>query len=123
MGNTCTCGGTTTCRSEKSVSVYHTTGADIVANGGTAIPQATIDPNNDAFKFGSLSVINDTDQDIRVDYMTEEGISGQFIVPKSIKGFTRHLVNGKSFDLSSFKLYSLNVATLATGNISLNFGA
>lgn len=67
-------------------------------------------------------MINDSDQDIRVDYKTDDGVDGQFIVPKSIKGFTRHLTSGRNFDLATFKLYSLGGSN-ATGNVSMNFGA
>lgn len=105
---------------ERSIAIYHTTGAAIGA--GTLIPQATLDPNNYGNVYSSLSVINDTDQDIKVKYMTDAGIAGEFIVPESIKGFTRNL-HGVKFDLATVYVISMHGASAAAGNITLNFGA
>lgn len=103
---------------EVSKSVYFST--NIPTGAGIAIPVADIQPEQeDVYK--TVSVVNDTDQDIKVTYSTTAGYNGEFIVPKSIKGFTKSL-RGTLFVSSSFMLISLGVG-VAAGNVSLNFSS
>jgi len=108
-----------TCCTERSHGVYHI--ADIPV-AGIQVPAASIDPETLGNIFKALSVINDTDQDIRVEYVTTEGVKSDFIVPKSIKGFTRALKGGTTISNESVKMYSLAAATPAVGKVTLNFG-
>lgn len=104
--------------SDKSISVYWEDGA---AMAGTDITPALLEPNGEGNIWKTVSVINDTDQDIKVVYKTTEGENGEFIVPKSIRGFTRMLSRLK-FTNSTFTVFSLGSAD-AAGNISFNFSS
>lgn len=106
--NQCTC---------KAKGIYFQSGAAIA---GTSIPQSTIDPDGDDLQFKNVSVINDTDQDIKFEFMDSEGNQNDFIVPVSIKGFT-HNVKCGYIDLTTVKVYSLHASSPAVGNISCNF--
>lgn len=109
-----------TCCTERSHGVYHI--ANIPIGAGVQVPAASIDPDSIGNVFKVLSVINDTDQDIKVKYTTTEGSVCNFIVPKSIKGFTRAL-KGSYIDNNTVYLISLHSANDAVGNVSLNFGS
>lgn len=104
---------------ERSIGIYHTAGA--ATGNGTQIAENVIDPETKGNEFCAVSVINDTDQDIKFLYATTEGVAGEFIIPKSIKGFTRSLRGGKKFDNSTIYVKSLG-GSAAAGNISINFG-
>jgi hypothetical protein len=101
---------------ERSTAVYHTTGA--ATNLGTVI--VVPDPELLGNIWKSLTVVNDTDQDIKITYTTESGYAGAFIVPRSIKGFTK-VLKGAYFVNTEFRAISLAVSA-ATGNITFNFG-
>ncbi len=64
-----------------------------------------------------ITVFNETDQDILVDYKNESGNPGSFYVPKNGRAFTR-VINGNL--LSN----SLNITALApaTGRVFINLG-
>lgn len=87
---------------------------------GTAIPTITLDPEATAPPYKTVTVINDTDQDVKVTYSTDKGYNGSFVVPKSIKGFTKSIRG--TFSLSTFKVISLGVGA-AAGNISINLSS
>jgi hypothetical protein len=100
---------------DQSRSFYFTSA---IAVAGTTIPVP--DPGLLGNIFSSLSVINDTDQDIKITYSTSAGFTGEFIVPKSIKGFTRTLKEA-NFDITTIKAWSLHASNAAVGNTSFNF--
>lgn len=68
--------------------------------------------------FSIVTVINDTDIDIKVTFSNTDGDSGEFIVPKSIRCFTKALKTGK-FTPVSVKV--LGIGADAVGNITFNF--
>jgi len=107
------------CCTERSHGVYHAANIPVA---GVSVPAASIDPEALGNIYKALSVINDTDQDIKVEYVTTEGVKSDFIVPKSIKGFTRALKGGTAISNDSVKLYSLHATTDAVGKVTLNFG-
>ena len=100
---------------EKSTSVYFIAS---VATTGTPLPGVDIDADLVNI-YKTVSVINDKDQDIRIKYSTDNGTLGEFIVPKSIKGFTKTLKTGK-FLTTGFTIWSLG-GVAAAGNVSFNF--
>lgn len=108
------------CCTERSHGVLHT--ANIPINTGIQVPALSIDPDSLGNVYKVLSVINDTDQDIKVKYTTTEGAVCDFIVPKSIKGFTRAL-KGSNIDVNTVYLISLHATNDAVGNVTLNFGS
>jgi len=107
------------CCTERSHGVLHSANIPVL---GIQVPAVSIDPEALGNIYKALSVINDTDQDIRVEYITSEGVKSDFIVPKSIKGFTRALKGGVAIVNDSVKLYSLHATAGAVGNVTLNFG-
>lgn len=104
---------------EQSTSFIHTGGAARVA--GTTV--TTPDPTGRGNVYGCLTVINDSDQDIKVVFKSTIGYDGSFIVTTSIKGFTKNLKAGAKYDLSTIKVYSMDGASDAAGNIIFNFGS
>lgn len=104
------------CTFDKSKSVYHQDGADTIGNGGTVV--VIPDPSDEGNIYNTLTVVNDSDQDIKVAYKTHNGYDGEFIVPVSIKGFTRVLKSSK-FDNLNFKVFSM-ANSAAVGNITFN---
>lgn len=100
---------------ERSVAVYHTDAA--VAGTTVTIP----DPSSSGNIWGVVTVVNDTDQDIKVTYKTDSGYNGEFIVPKSVIGFTKALKAGAKFDNTTVKVASMAISD-ASGKITLNFG-
>lgn len=100
---------------ERSIAIYHTDAA--IAGTAVTVP----DPDLLGNIWRTVTVVNDTDQDIKFTYSTDRGYAGEFIVPKSIKGFTKAL-HDATFDNSTIKVYSLNGASAAAGKITINFG-
>lgn len=102
-----------------SLSVYRTTGAPNAASGGENM--AIVDPNLRS-GYNEMTIVNDTDQDIKIKYSLSNGVSQEIIVPKSIRGLTRRVACGDlTFVLQSFLVHSMHVATAAIGNITINF--
>lgn len=101
--------------SEKSIAFVHTTGA--LTTTGTAI--TVPDPEGVGGIYKNLTVVNDSDQDVKITYKTVGGMNGEFIVPRSIKGFTRAL-RSTSFTITDFKAISMGNAA-AVGNLTFNF--
>jgi len=101
---------------ERSTAIYHTTGAAIL---GTAV--VVPDPLVLGNIWKNITVVNDSDQDIKVDYKTIVGYDGTFIVPKSIKGFTRALK--EAIDNTTVRVTSMNAVSAAAGNITFNLGS
>lgn len=101
---------------ERSLAVYHDAGAAVA---GTAI--TVPDPDSLGNIWSTLTVINDTDQDIKIKYKSATGYNGEFIVPKVAIGFTKALKGGAKFDNSTLVAYSLAVGA-ASGKITFNFG-
>lgn len=101
---------------ERSLAVYHDTGAAVL---GTAITVPDADSLGDIWS--TLTVVNDTDQDIKLTFRSSTGYNGEFIIPKSVIGFTKALKGGVKFDNSSLVVYSLAVGA-ASGKITFNFG-
>ena len=101
---------------ERSIAVVHS-GAAI--NAGTAV----IIP--DSLGLGNIwkliTVINDTDQDIKVSFTNTNGSAHAFIVTQSIKGFS------KSFkipiDNATIKVNSTSAVAAAVGKITFNLGS
>jgi hypothetical protein len=100
--------------SNYSVAVKHTAGAALTTGTPVVIPTV----NGRTNVYTHLTVVNDSDQDILVKYITVQGYAGEFYVPRSIKGFTRSVKD--KFDISSFKVESAGAAS-ATGSIYFNF--
>jgi hypothetical protein len=98
---------------EKSIGIYHTGGAAI-AGTVVSIP----DPSLAGNIFRNITVVNDTDQDIKVQYKNISGEDQAFIVPKSIKGFSK--IAKVNFDILSFVVKSMHAASNAIGNITFN---
>ena len=102
-----------------SLSTYHTAGA----------PNAVTTPLNlgilDAVRgdvYNEVTIVNDTDQDVKIKYSLSNGVQNEIIVPKSIKGLTRRIACGDlAFILASFTVNSLSAGSAAVGNITLNF--
>lgn len=94
--------------------------SDVATNAGTAIPSNTIDPDGLGAVFNTLSVINDKDQDVKITFSDDKGNTGEFIVPVSIRGFTKNLKYGK-FIPSSFVVISIGPSA-AEGRLTFNFG-
>ena len=101
--------------SEKSIAFIHAAGA--LTTTGTAI--TVPDPEAVGGIYKNLTVVNDSDQDVKITYKTVAGMDGEFIVPKSIKGFTRAL-RSTTFALTNFKAISMGNAN-AVGNLTFNF--
>jgi hypothetical protein len=97
---------------------YQIANAAIKPNGSNAAPSTNTFPDLED-EFTRIDVTNDTDQDIEVQYTTEFGEVGSFIVPKSVKTKTRVLAKGNLVN-SSLKVFSCHNATLATGTITFN---
>jgi hypothetical protein len=101
--------------SERSLT-YKKSGATLAAAADAFIVDAT---NGNIYKI--VTVINDTDQDIKVTFVNSEGHNGAFTVPKSIKAFTKQLRVG-TFQNGTIKVQSLGGAD-AVGNIYFNFSS
>lgn len=102
-----------------SLSVYSIAGAPNAVS--TPLNLGITDPDLRS-GYTEVTAVNDTDQDIIVRYSLSNGVAGSFIVPKSIKGFTRRVnCSDLVFVLSSFTVNSLNAGSAAVGNITLNF--
>lgn len=69
-------------------------------------------------QFNIVTVINDTDIDVKVSFTNTDGDAGEFIVPKSIRCFTKALKVGK-FQPTLFKV--AGVGANAVGIITFNF--
>lgn len=96
------------------------------ANIGTSLSPTTLtitDPSTNAAsrEYRELTVVNDTDQDIKITFAMNTGVQGNFIVPKSIKGFTVRLCSDHHFDLSNIKANSMSSSSEAVGNVTFNF--
>jgi hypothetical protein len=74
---------------------------------------------NEPGDFSIVSVINDTDIDVKVEYKSSDGNDCNFIVPKSIRCFTQALKSGVYFtpDLVIVKGIGAN----AVGKVTFNF--
>lgn len=68
--------------------------------------------------FRIVTVINDTDIDVRITFSNSDGDSGQFDVPKSIRTFTKALKQG-TFN-HDFKV--AGITANAIGITTFNFG-
>ena len=101
---------------EKSIA-FQTTANNVIGAGTTIVIP---DPESSANVYRALSVINDTDQDIKITFQTTEGIAQAFIVPKSIKGFTR-VLKSYCFDFATFKAISMHASAPAVGIVTYNF--
>jgi|SRR6186997_2687697 hypothetical protein len=89
-----------------------------VSPTGTPVPVPT-DNATIGDVYDMVTVINDTDRDVQVEYKTTKGILVQFIVPKSIRAYTKRTV--APIVNSTVKVMSTSNVTLATGNIIFNF--
>lgn len=67
-----------------------------------------------------MTVINDTDQDIKVTYKTVAGIDGEIIIPKVIRAFTK-VLRDSTFDNATIKV--LAITSNATGKVTFNFSS
>ena len=94
---------------------------NILNGAGTTIPQATIDPDALGNRFKTVSVVNDTDKDIQITYGTSKGYLGSFIVPRSIRGFTKTLRGGDMFDAATIK--AISMSGTAAGVTTFNFSS
>lgn len=103
---------------EKSISFQTTT--DIVIGVGSTVVIPDPDLSGNVYK--ALSVINDTDQDIKIKFSNTDGEAQEFIVPVSIKGFTRVLKKG-FFDNTTFKAISMHASSAAVGTVTYNFSS
>jgi len=99
---------------DKSIAIYHMTGAAVA---GT--PVTVPDPDLAGDIYHVMTLINDTDQDIRVSFKTTAGHNNSFIVPKSIKGFTRAL-KGSTISNTSIMVYSMGGSASGSGSITIN---
>ena len=100
---------------EKSIAIYHTTGAAIA---GTPVPVPDPDGMGNVWK--TMTVINDTDQDVKVAFKSTMGYDFAFIVPKSIKGYTKTIKT--ILDNTSLVVSSMSGTSAAAGNITFNLG-
>jgi hypothetical protein len=102
-----------------SLSVYRTTGAPNAASGG--VNMGIVDSELRS-GYNEMTIVNDTDQDIKIKYSLSNGASQEIIVPKSIRGLTRRISCGDlTFVLQSFLVHSMHASTAAVGNITINF--
>jgi len=69
--------------------------------------------------YDMVTVINDTDRDVKVKYSTVKGILVEFVVPKSIRAYTKRTV--APIVNSTVMVMSTSDITLATGNVIFNF--
>lgn len=99
-----------------SVAVLHTAGAALTT--GTPVSVPTVNGRTNVYI--QLTVVNDSDQDIKVTYTTVQGYSGEFYVPRSIKGFSTTVKD--KFDISTFKVVSAGAGD-ASGNIFFNLAS
>lgn len=69
--------------------------------------------------FSVVSVINDTDIDVIVEYTSSDGNACDFIVPKSIRCFTQALKSGVVFTPGLVKVKGIGAN--AVGKVTFNF--
>lgn len=69
--------------------------------------------------FSVVSVINDTDIDVLVEYKSSDGNDCNFIVPKSIRCFTQALKSGVYFTPNLVKVKGIGAN--AVGKVTFNF--
>lgn len=101
------------------LSFQHTTPVAIKTAPATNLALSDTPANRD---FTEVTVVNDTDQDVKIEFALNTGAAGNFIVPKSIKGFTTRVsCAGLSFVLSSFAAKSMTASPTTTGTITFNF--
>lgn len=75
-------------------------------------------PVNADDNYRILTVYNTTDQDILIDYKTQEGYGGSFTLPRGGNTFTR-VINGT---LLYNSLFVTAIGSTATGNVYFNLG-
>ena len=105
------------CREISAVFTHNA--ASVVASipGLRVIPDNT--PNMDEYRI--VTVINDTDQDIEVKFSNSDGDAGVFVVPKSIRAYTKALKTGR-FIGNTIRVRSL-VAVATIGKVHFNFAS
>lgn len=94
---------------------------DVNSGSGTTIPMSLIDPDAVGNRFRTITVVNDKDKDVQITYGTTNGYQGSFIVPRSIRGFTKSLRGGDLFDAATVKAISLSGT--ASGVLTFNFSS
>jgi hypothetical protein len=91
-----------------------------IAGVGTTIDLSSLFPANAAETFDEITVTNDADRTVKVEYTNDATAKSDFfLVPHGGKSFTHKLAKG-SIATSSLKVYSISGVTLATGNITIN---
>jgi hypothetical protein len=102
--------------SNRSIAYKHTGGAATVTGTPVEVPM----DNGLGNIYTQLTVLNETDQDLKVTYRTVQGYAGEFYVSRSIRGFTRTVTD--KFDLTQIKVESAGESD-AAGIVYFNFAS